>query len=143
MAAVIQVLVRARTAGALFTRDPLTGEDTRLVEASWGLGRAVMDGMVTPDSYRIARGGCIIERRAGEKDLEIRCRDADEGVVEQQVESERAAELCLCDDQLFALESLASRCEAAFPGSHDLEFAFDGSALHLLQRRAISGFPPG
>jgi pyruvate,water dikinase len=120
----------------------VTGEDARLVEASWGLGRVVMDGMVTPDSYRIARGGRIVDRRAGAKDVAILCRDAEEGVMEQHLGSGKARELCLKDDELLALDHLAILCEAVFPGAQDIEFAFDATTLHLLQRRAITNLSP-
>ncbi|HEY8942722.1 MAG TPA: PEP/pyruvate-binding domain-containing protein, partial [Polyangiaceae bacterium] len=136
LAAVIQVLVSASVGGVLFTRDPVTGEDVRLVEATWGSPKIVADGTIIPDSYRIARGGRILDRRPGTKDTAIRCNGDREGVRCQQVGAEESAALCLADDDLLNLENLASRCEVTFPGTQDLEFAFDGHVLFLLQRRA-------
>ena len=60
MAVVVQQLVDADVAGVLFTRNPVTGADERVIEASWGLGEAVVGGLVTPDSYRVARGGRVV-----------------------------------------------------------------------------------
>jgi pyruvate,water dikinase len=139
MAAVVQVLVNARVAGVLFTRDPVTGEDVRLVEATWGLGTSVADGTVTPDSYRIARGGRIVDRRAGRKQVAIVSRREGEGIVARALDRRMATELCLRDAELSSLERLAQRCEAVFQGPHDVEFAFESAAVWLLQRRAITG----
>jgi pyruvate, water dikinase len=140
MGVVVQRLVRADVAGVLFTRDPITGEDVRVIEASWGLGECVVQGLVTPDRFRIARGGRILAREAGEKDLLIRwCEDDEAGGTEEVVvEGDRISALCLDDAQLADLDVLASRCEAVFGGAQDLEIAFAGGRLHLLQRRAIT-----
>ena len=61
----------------MFTQNPVTGADERMVEASWGLGEAVVAGMVIPDSFRIDRDGEVLERRAGpEADRDPRRRRA-------------------------------------------------------------------
>jgi pyruvate, water dikinase len=138
MAIVIQPLVHAEVAGVLFSRDPITGEDVRTVEASWGLGEAVVAGMVTPDNFKFARGGKILSRTAGEKDIAIRWNPDGGGTMEEEVDGELIETLCLSDEQLVALDALASRCESVFGGTQDLEFAFENDTLYLLQRRAIT-----
>ncbi|MGK4008649.1 PEP/pyruvate-binding domain-containing protein [Sorangium sp. So ce1036] len=137
MGIVVQRLVHADCAGVLFTRNPATGADERVIEATWGLGEAVVAGLVTPDSYRMARGGRVLERRPGDKDVAIVWAE-EGGTREVAVEPERAAALCLDDARLAALEALAAACEAAFGGTQDLEWAFAGDRLVLLQRRAIT-----
>ncbi len=137
MGIVVQRLVEADRAGVLFTRNPTTGADERVIEATWGLGEAVVAGLVTPDHYRVARGGRVLERRAGEKDLAIMWSEGG-GTEEVPVEGDRIEALCLSDAELAALDALASACEAAFGGSQDLEWAFAGERLYLLQRRAIT-----
>ena len=54
-----------RRAGVMFTQNPVTGADERMIEASWGLGEAVVAGLVIPDSFRIDRAGEVLERTAG------------------------------------------------------------------------------
>jgi pyruvate,water dikinase len=137
MGIVVQRLVEADRAGVLFTRNPTTGADERVIEATWGLGEAVVAGLVTPDHYRVARGGRVLERRAGEKDLAIMWSE-DGGTEEVPVEGDRIEALCLSDAELAALDALAAACEAAFGGSQDLEWAFAEERLYLLQRRAIT-----
>jgi pyruvate, water dikinase len=134
---VVQRMIEPATAGVLFTLDPSNGEDVRVIEASWGLGEAVVAGLVTPDRYRVARSGEILERQAGCKDLLIR-RSADGGTEEVPVDDERAEALCLDDASLLALHRLALRCEQVYGGPQDLEWAFAGSQLYLLQRRPIT-----
>ncbi|AKT38032.1 PEP/pyruvate-binding domain-containing protein [Chondromyces crocatus] len=137
MGIVIQRLVPADCAGVLFTRHPTTGADERVIEATWGLGEAVVAGLVTPDYYRVARGGLVLERRAGDKDLAILWAEAG-GTKEVDVEPHRVSALCLDDARLAQLDALATACESAFGGAQDLEWAFEGDRLYLLQRRAIT-----
>jgi pyruvate,water dikinase len=137
MAVVLQQLVLAECAGILFTRHPLSGADERVIEGSFGLGEAVVSGLVTPDRFRLARGGAVLERCLGEKDIAIEWAP-DGGTREVDIDPARAAQLCLTDAQLGELEALAAACEAAFPGPHDIEWAFAKGKLYLLQRRAIT-----
>jgi pyruvate, water dikinase len=136
MGVVVQRLVQAECAGVLFTRNPLTGASERVIEASWGLGEAVVAGLVTPDRYRLARDGTLLESEAGEKDLALRFVPG--GVREEEVDAERAHRLCLDAARLRELHVLAQRCERAFGPDLDLEWAFDGQAVHLLQHRPIT-----
>ena len=138
MAIVVQQLVHADTAGVMFTRNPMTGDDERVIEAAWGLGEVVVAGLVTPDRYRVGRGGRILERTAGEKDIAIRALP-EGGTAEHPVESHLVGALCLSDTDLKALEHLACLCEDHHgAGPHDIEFAFASGTLYLLQRRAIT-----
>lgn len=133
----VQTLIDSEIAGVLFTRNPLSGRDERVIEASWGLGEAVVAGHVTPDRFRIARDGTVLERTAGEKDVMIRASESG-GTVEVEVEPHKVEQLCLDDAKLAALHALAQRCEADEPSGVDLEWAFVGTRLYLLQRRPIT-----
>jgi pyruvate, water dikinase len=137
MAVVVQELVDAECAGVLFTQNPLDGADELVVEATWGLGEAVVAGLVTPDRFRVARDGTVLERMAGEKDLALTL--APEGGTEEvAISGERVRGLCLDDGRLAALAHLAERCVRAFSGARDLEWAFAGETLYLLQCRRIT-----
>ena len=130
---VLQRLVIPDCAGVLFTQNPLDGRDERVIEASWGLGEAVVAGLVTPDRYRVSRDGRVVERTPGTKSIEIRV-VLGEGTREEPVAAERARALCLEDARLHRLHTLACRCEEVFGGAQDLEWAFAGESLHLLHR---------
>jgi pyruvate, water dikinase len=135
---VVQRLVAADTAGVLFTCNPVTGADELVVEASWGLGEAIVQGLVVPDLYRVGRDGEVLERRAGSKELAVRLRTGGE-TAREPVEPELVEKHCLGDAELEALFGLASRCAQVFgPGLHDIEWAFQGGVLFLLQRRPVT-----
>jgi phosphoenolpyruvate synthase/pyruvate phosphate dikinase len=135
--AVVQALLDPECAGVMFTRNPINGADERVIEASWGLGEAVVAGLVIPDNFRIDRSGQVLERRAGLKRIAIR-KLPDGGTVEEAVPAERAEQLCLGDDQLAALNRLAASCEEVYGPERDIEWAFAGGDLYLLQCRAIT-----
>lgn len=141
IAVIVQQLVLADTAGVLFSRNPLTGAEERVIEATWGLGEAVVAGLVTPDQFRLSPAGEILERRAGEKDLMIRWCD-EGGTEEVDVPASRVRTLCLDDTQLLRLHELTQRCEQVFSGQHDIEWAFVGPSLFLLQRRDVTTEAP-
>ncbi len=138
MGVVVQRLVAADVAGVLFTCDPVTGAAELVIEASWGLGEAIVQGLVVPDSFRVSRDGDVVSRRAGYKQLAVRLRDA--GDTEHRPVQRRLVEaLCLDDTRLRALASLALRCDEVFGDRpHDIEFAFQRADLFLLQRRAVT-----
>jgi pyruvate,water dikinase len=134
---VVQVLVGPESAGVMFTQNPVTGEDERVIEASWGLGEAVVAGRVIPDHFRLARSGEVLERLAGHKS--IRCCSLPEGgTVEEDVAPELVERLCLDDDQLRALGALADRCEHVYGPARDIEWAIADGILYLLQCRAVT-----
>ena len=141
---VVQSLLAPDAAGVMFTRNPITGADERVIEASWGLGEVVVAGRVIPDMYRIARSGEVLERTPGLKKVAIRSLP-DGGTVEEPVASERVERLCLDDQMLDQLHHLASRCEEVYGQGRDIEWAIAGGELFLLQCRAVTraaGTPP-
>jgi pyruvate,water dikinase len=140
MAVVVQELVDADSAGVLFSRNPINGSDELVIEASWGLGESVVAGLVTPDRFRLRRDGAVVERIPGLKDVAVRI-DPEGGTRQSEVPERLARALCLDDAQLEALHALALRCDDVFGGSHDLEWAFAGDRLYLLQRRTLTAIP--
>ena len=141
VAVVVQVLLDPETAGVMFTQNPVSGADERMIEASWGLGEAVVAGMVIPDSYRVDRDGAVLERRPGLKRIAIRSRGTG-GTFEQEVPPDLVERLCLDDGQLAELNRLAGRCEIVYGPSRDIEWAFADGTLHLLQCRAVTRAGP-
>jgi pyruvate, water dikinase len=138
MGAVVQELVPSEVAGVLFTRNPVTGAAERVIEASWGLGEAVVAGLVVPDRYRLDVRGRVLERSRGEKDVALRAGPA--GAREIPVDPTDVHALCLDDAQLAALHVLAQACDDVYgTPDHDIEFAFHAGAVFLLQRRPITG----
>src|SRR5205085_8014792 len=96
MAVVVQRMVFPEAAGTLFTADPVTGNrKVATVEASFGLGEAVVSGLVNPDVYRV-RDGEVVARAVATKQLAIHASPAG-GTQEQAIELERQAQPALTD----------------------------------------------
>jgi phosphohistidine swiveling domain-containing protein len=134
MAVVVQRLVHADVAGVLFTRDPNDPAGaTMLVEASWGLGEAVVSGRVTPDAFQLDRAtGTVRERRLGAKGVRITARG------EEHVSPADRERYCLDDGQLAALAELGRRVEDYYGAPRDVEWAFADGRFWLLQARPIT-----
>jgi pyruvate,water dikinase len=134
---VVQALLNPDTAGVMFTRNPVTGADERVIEASWGLGEAVVAGIVIPDHYRVDRSGQVLERTPGMKTIAVRSLP-NGGTIEEKVAAELVGRLCLGDERLHELNQLAGRCELVYGPGRDVEWALAAGALYLLQCRAIT-----
>jgi pyruvate,water dikinase len=134
MAVVVQRLVHAEVAGVLFTRDPLDPSGRRmLVEASWGLGEAVVSGRVTPDRFALERdSGAVLEQQVHDKAVEVTAN----GV--RDVPPERRSQACLDDVRLKKLAELGRRVEGFYGSPRDVEWAFAEGQFWLLQARPIT-----
>jgi pyruvate,water dikinase len=134
---VVQSLLDPESAGVMFTTNPVTGASERMIEATWGLGEAVVAGRVIPDQYRVDPSGEVLERTAGLKKIAIRPRP-DGGTVDEDVAPDLVEGLCLDDAQLQQLNDLAAQCERIYGPGRDIEWAFAGGQLYLLLCRAVT-----
>ena len=134
---VVQALLNPEVAGVMFTQNPVNGTDERVIEASWGLGEAVVAARVIPDHFRLDRSGEVLERTPGFKKLAIRAVAAG-GTIEREVAPELVEALCLDDRQLHSLNALAARCEQVYGPARDIEWAYADDQIYLLQCRAVT-----
>jgi phosphoenolpyruvate synthase/pyruvate phosphate dikinase len=134
---VVQALLNPEVAGVMFTQNPVNGADERVIEASWGLGEAVVAARVIPDHFRLDRSGEVLERTPGLKKVAIRA-VANGGTVEREVAPELVEALCLGDRQLQSLHALAARCEQVYGPARDIEWAYADDQIYLLQCRAVT-----
>ena len=137
VAVVVQRMIEPDCAGVMFTKNPLNGANERVIEASWGLGEAVVAGLVVPDNYGLDEQGRVLRRTAGQKDVAL-LSGPDGGTVEEGVADDLVTALCLTDDMLSRLHDLAERCESFFGAGLDIEWAFARNVLYLLQCRAMT-----
>ncbi len=137
MGIVLQELHHSEAAGVMFTRNPLNGEQERVIEAAWGLGEVVVSGLVIPDYYRLSLQGDILERRIGDKDIALRLLPQG-GTEEIEIPPEKANAKILEDADLQNLHHLALRCESVFGKHLDIEWGLAGGQFTLLQCRAIT-----
>ncbi|MDF1488434.1 PEP/pyruvate-binding domain-containing protein [Tessaracoccus caeni] len=139
LAVVVQVMVPADTAGVLFTRNPVTGDDTSmLVSASYGLGESVVGALVTPDTFAVSRETAIVtSREIGTKETRIDATPGG-GTVTSPVSPADRARASLTDEQLRRLVELGEQVERHYGTGQDIEWACVGDELYLLQARPIT-----
>ena len=141
MAVVVQQMVFPRAAGILFTADPITGDrKVASVEASFGLGEALVSGLVNADVYKV-RDGEVIARGVATKQLAIHAAPAG-GTREQAIEPERQDQPALTDAQVVQLAQLGRRIEAHFGRPQDIEWCLVDDGFHIVQSRPITTLFP-
>jgi pyruvate, water dikinase len=142
MAVVLQRMVDARCAGVMFTRSPTTGDRSVVaVEASWGLGSALVSGDVTPDSFVVGKvTGEICRRTVSSKLRRHRMEPGGTGVLVEDVPPDLRDRPCLTDAEIHLLARTARKVEAHYGRAQDIEWALaadepEGENLLLLQSR--------
>ena len=123
----VQKMVNSRTAGVMFTLHPVTGDrDKIVIEGHWGLGEAVVSGMVTPDEWVVDKKTMqIISRNIVEKTVEL-VRDPKTGkTVKREIEPERRNKPSLSDEEVLRLAELAIKIENHYGRPMDIEWAVD------------------
>jgi rifampicin phosphotransferase len=143
LAVVVQQMVESAISGILFTANPLTGRRRQaVIDASPGLGEAVVSGAVNPDHFVVNTAtGEIVERRLGDKRVAIRA--AAGGGTERVELAGGGGEASLDDAQIRALADLGARVEAHYGAPQDLEWAIDPAGrTWLLQARPITTLFP-
>ena len=135
---VVQALLDPDVAGVMFTQNPITGADERVIEASWGLGEAVVAGLVIPDHFRLDRSGEVLERTPGLKKIAIRALPNGGTVEETGPHRARRAALPRRRASSRSSSRLADRCEEVYGPARDIEWAIAGGTLYLLQCRAVT-----
>jgi pyruvate,water dikinase len=142
MAVVVQRMVDARSSGVMFTRSPLTGDRSVVaIDASWGLGSAVVSGDVTPDSFVVNKvTGEIVRRTVSTKTRWHQPDPGGHGVVETDVPEQLRDVAALADDEIGELVTIARKIETHYGHPQDIEWAVSRSAspgqnVLLLQSR--------
>jgi pyruvate,water dikinase len=145
LAVVVQRMVAAEAAGVMFTANSVTGAREVMIDASPGLGEAVVAGLVTPDHFVLQRrwlghwGWRIVERRPGRREVIVQARAG--GGTEHLEGSAATAVLVLPDRALRKLSGLGADIEGHFGRPQDVEWASAGGKLFILQTRPITALP--
>jgi len=142
MAVVVQQMVFPQAAGILFTADPITGNrKVTSVEASFGLGEALVSGLVNADVFKV-RNDEVVAKTIGSKQLAIHA-VAQGGTHEQAIAPERRAQPALTDLQVVRLAQLGRRIEAHFGGRpQDIEWCLVDDDFYIVQSRPITTLFP-
>jgi rifampicin phosphotransferase len=141
MAVVVQRLLTPRSAGVLFTADPVTGNRTvACVEAVFGLGEALVSGRVEADVYGV-RNGSVVSTAIGTKPFAVRAAPGG-GTAEVPIPPGRRRERVLTDAQVVRLVELGRRIEAHLGRPQDIEWCLVGDEFHIVQSRPITTLFP-
>ena len=142
MAVVIQEMVDADIAGVLFTTDPVTGDETKMVlNAAHGLGESVVSGQVTPDTIVVKRSVNktleIDSVSIGNKAMSIRMQHGT-GVSFEEIGDVERNKLCLKDDEIIKICSQGLYVENYMEVHQDIEWAISKGQLYILQARPVT-----
>src|SRR5205807_715074 len=141
MAVVVQKMVFPEAAGVLFTADPVTSNRKVVsVEASFGLGEALVSGLVNADVYKV-RDGEVVAKAVATKQLAIHAAPAG-GTREEPIEPERQAQPALTDAQVLRLAQLGRRIEEHFGHPQDIEWCLVDDDVQIVQSRPITTLFP-
>src|ERR687898_617070 len=141
MAVVVQQMVFPQAAGVLFTADPVTGNrKVASVEASFGLGEALVSGLVNADVYKV-RDGDIVAKAVATKQRAI-CASPGGGTQEQPIEPAQQEQPALTDAQVVQLAQLGRRIEAHFGCPQDIEWCLVDDGFQIVQSRPITTLFP-
>ena len=140
MAVVVMGLVPSDTSGIAFTAHPVTGSLNEIViNASYGLGEAIVSGRVTPDMFVIAKGtGAVVSRDIYPKTLALYPHPDGGGVVEEELAGAKSTAPSITDEDAVAVARMAERVETHYGSPQDIEWAMAAGKLYLLQSRPIT-----
>jgi pyruvate,water dikinase len=146
MGVTVQEMVDAEISGVMFTCNPVSGDPSMVaVNASWGLGLAVVGGEVTPDDYLVSKVTReVVRATVNDKHHEYVPDPNGRGAIRRDVEDERRSARCLDEPALAALVDVAKRVERHFGSRQDIEWAIARGTtapegLYLLQSRPVTG----
>jgi phosphohistidine swiveling domain-containing protein len=141
LAVVVQTLVPAEAAGILFTANPVTGSrDQVVISASWGLGEAVVSGLVTPDALTLDKAsGATLEQQIAEK--QVMTARVNGGTQEQPVPDELQSAPVLDHEASAELVRLGVQIENLYGMPMDVEWALADGNFYIVQARPITGLP--
>ena len=141
LSVVVQKMVFPQAAGILFTADPVTGNRKVLsIDASFGLGEALVAGLVNADNYQVSEGK-IIDKKIATKKLAIYALKVG-GTKEQEIEPTQQHNQALTDEQILQLEGMGRQIEAHFGHPQDIEWCLVDNVFYIVQSRPITTLYP-
>lgn len=141
LSVVVQKMVFPQAAGILFTADPVTSNRKVLsIDAGFGLGEALVSGLVNADNYKV-RDGRIIDKKISTKKLAIYALK-EGGTKEQPVNPAQQGMQVLTDEQIIELGSIGRKIEAHFGSPQDIEWCLTDNTFYIVQSRPITTLYP-
>uniref|UniRef100_UPI00240A62CE phosphoenolpyruvate synthase n=1 Tax=Gracilibacillus dipsosauri TaxID=178340 RepID=UPI00240A62CE len=141
LSVIVQRMVFPKASGILFTADPITSNrKVTSIDASFGLGEALVSGIVTPDCYKV-QDDQIVEKRIATKELAIHTRK-DGGTERQQLDPNRQDSPTLTEKQILQLAQIGKQIEQHFGAPQDIEWCLVDHEFYIVQSRPITTLYP-
>jgi rifampicin phosphotransferase len=141
LSVVVQKMIFPQAAGILFTADPVTSNRKILsIDASFGLGEALVSGLVNPDIYKVCNGK-VIDKKISVKKLAVYALK-DGGTKEQEIEPEQQNRQTLTDEQILSLARMGRKIEEHFGSPQDIEWCLVDDTFYIVQSRPITTLYP-
>jgi phosphoenolpyruvate synthase/pyruvate phosphate dikinase len=141
LSVVVQKMVFPQASGILFTADPVTGNRKVLsIDASFGLGEALVSGLVNADIYKV-QSGKVIDKKISTKKLAVYALK-DGGTKQQEIEPERQNRQTLTDKQILSLSRMGRKIEEHFGCPQDIEWCMADDTFYIVQSRPITTLYP-
>jgi pyruvate,water dikinase len=141
LSVIVQQMVFPQVAGIMFTADPVTGNrKVSSIDASYGLGEALVSGFVSADNYKVYDGR-ILDKKISTKKLAIHAlKDGD--TQKQEIEPEKQNTQALTDAQILQLDQLGRKIETHFGSPQDIEWCLVDDTFYIVQTRPITTLYP-
>ncbi|MDR3541452.1 MAG: phosphoenolpyruvate synthase [Desulfosporosinus sp.] len=141
LSVVIQKMLFPEAAGILFTADPInSNRKVTSIDASFGLGEALVSGLVNPDIYKV-RDGIIVDKKISAKKMAIYALK-EGGTEEKRIEDECQNKQTLSDEQILQLEQMGRKIEGYFGRPQDIEWCLYENKFFIVQSRPITTLFP-
>jgi pyruvate,water dikinase len=141
LSVVVQRMVYPDAAGIMFTADPVSGNRTIVsIDASFGLGEALVSGIVSADLYKI-KDGKVVAKKIGRKQVAIQA-SPEGGTVKEDIVGDRQTAQVLTDEGAISLAGTGKAIEQHFGSPQDIEWCLADGKIHIVQSRPITTLYP-
>ena len=138
IAVVVQKMVNSEVSGVMFTAHPVDGSPIVIIEAAYGLGEAVVSGMVTPDEYIVDKKTMTIKDKKIAKQEKMVVQKPEGGTEEKPVPEVLQEKQKLPDEKIIELAGIGIKIEEHYKKPQDIEWAMEHGKLYIVQARAIT-----
>ncbi|MBA4851316.1 phosphoenolpyruvate synthase [Emticicia sp. BO119] len=141
LSVVIQRMIFPQASGIMFTADPISGNRKVLsIDAGFGLGEALVSGLVNPDVYKVA-DDTVIDKKIATKKIAIDALPGG-GTNEQKIAPEKQNKQVLADEQILSLARMGRQLEAHFGSPQDIEWCLANQKFYIVQSRPVTTLYP-
>lgn len=141
LAVIVQRMIFPETSGIMFTADPVTGNRKVIsIDASFGLGEALVSGLVSADLFQI-KSDKLIRKKIARKEVEIRASESG-GTVKKDIEEERKTSPSLSEENALQLARIGLLIQEHFGSPQDIEWCLAEGQIYVLQSRPITTLYP-